>query len=312
VQSVSVDSTTGAFDLPANTDQTDVVCWVHYMPTTTGATVDIVVFACPADIENVHYRSADSRRLACNEPVPAMDFAMQEFRGIHRTTTINPPENVASFPAVLNGFVDIISSVPEGYGQPFAYCETRSPDGTRLKLYSYVAPISTGAIRYEILTPTGKMYCDWFLVPIGVEGSDPLALAGDATPDAEEREPAVETASLTVQRWECPPGVSGGDYGDLLEGCSEAGDAGDLGIANDAGEVPVTVDGGVLVAPLSPGEELTISGGQPLAVYCSSIKASNGVTTEQFPESIPVREGTVTLDVAATTTTVYCDWFTET
>jgi hypothetical protein len=313
----SVDPVTGAFDLPDNPDQSGTVCWVHYVPTDTGATIDIVVYFCPADIENFHFRSNDSRRLACNEPVQDIGFVAKEHYSDPQSVSVTGGDRVASFPAVQNGVTTISGSAISGYEPAVAYCELRKPDGGMLLPYDYVAPRAPNVIVYDILTPTGKLYCDWFLLPEGAGGADPLALVpsdADASPSAGDETvaevPAGSSTDLSVQFWSCPKLAVADDYVQYLASCGADPEPGEIALTAGGVDVPFTVANGLLVAMLPTTGAVTITGdGEPLGVYCSQVLVEDGETVEQFPEVVQTDGASLTLGLAAGTTDVYCDWF---
>jgi hypothetical protein len=97
---------------------------------------------------------------------------------------------------------------------------------------------------------------------------------------------------------------------DLLLACAMDQQPRELILQIDGGSQPATVTG----SAMWEFADLTVNVTQPegingSSVWCSSTWEDNGEDAAEFPDTVNLADGALTITVGHPATTVYCDWF---
>jgi hypothetical protein len=248
-------------------------------------------------------------------------------------------------PGGMTGTWTIAPRPVEGYGDPRFSCEVARADGS-IEASTGTLTASSPGIQIEFDGTGGVLCAIFYQAGSGEQATgdaatddgnvEEVADANDADGDeadgvveddvtdeeqaddtgAEEDEPVEEEAAaaantLTIQFWSCPDDVDpAADQVDLLLACAMDQEERAVTLQVDGDSQPQTVTGSAMWEFVDPTITVSQPGGTTgSSAWCSSTWEDNGEGAGEFPDTVNLADGALTITVGHPATTVYCDWF---
>lgn len=197
---------------------------------------------------------------------------------------------------VVAGSVSVTEEIPDGYGEPFIFCDSYFADASESGFSQFWA--SNGELQHD-LQGGEWFYCDWFNVPGDLHNED----TGDG--------------SIYINKHVCPAdyNADGKTYYDLAADCQGTlnGVKFNLTLEDNLVESKTTGDDidsavnfeGLYPSAYSVEEEIPVGYGEPV-VFCTNNSLTEDVLAEYYqPE---VEQGKTDLELNEGEY-IFCDWF---
>lgn len=132
----------------------------------------------------------------CNEQATPVPFSAYQGNNKLQDGTSTGAPNLLTFSNLPTGAITIVEQIPDGYGDPIAYCSVKDGQGNDRAPVTQ-APVDNDRINWT-LNSGDVVFCDWFNVP------------------------AEKLVTISVVKYSCPDsiGYNWGGFGDYTQGCT--------------------------------------------------------------------------------------------
>jgi hypothetical protein len=296
--------TTGAPGIPIEFDGTGgVLCVVYYQAASDQFVQEVdpgVILMARLCNPGADLTQGDVDT-ACPTAAAGIAFSVDMSGESYVDTTTNT-EGVIDLPLpVGDATFSITPQAPAGYGLPGYLCSIIRPDGAG---GGKVVRLTTDVPSHDLAWSSDSETTCTYYFPVVAEDQ-----AADEENAGEDSEIPVRN-NLTIQFWICPTGVDpAADQADLLFSCSNDPESHSLTVTIDGEVTEQTVTGNAIWEYDSPDFTADIGDGFTSSVWCSSSWLDDGETNSDFPETVALEGGALTLTAGHSATTSYCDWF---